>query len=54
MFKFKFEKLNKGENFDGLDLLTKLLTHKTTNSTASLIQEISSETSSIYFIYINA
>ncbi len=52
MFKFKFEKQNKCENFDGLDLLTKLLTPNSnssnqSNPSAPLIQEISSETSKI-------
>jgi hypothetical protein len=54
MFKFKFEKQTKGENFDGLDLLTKLLTPNNSNSsktTAPLIQEISTETCMYYFFF---
>ena len=46
MFKFKFLKAIKGEHFDGLDLLTKLLTPNTAvkeNPTRPLIEEISSE-----------
>lgn len=42
-FKFKYEKANKGENFDGLDLLTKLLTAPTNKKTSLLIEEISNE-----------
>lgn len=44
IFKFKFEKQTKNENFSGLDLLTKLLTpisSKSSNPTRPLIQEIS-------------
>ena len=41
MFKFKFQKENKGENFQGLDLLTKLLTPKAKEKTTGpLIEEL--------------
>lgn len=44
-FKFKFEKANVGEQFEGLDLLTKLLTSNKPSkqkATGALIEEISS------------
>ena len=44
VFKFKLEKANKGEHFDGLELITKLLTPETSSShnkpTAPLIEEL--------------
>ena len=43
MFKFKYEKANKGEHFEGLDLITKLLTphdQSKTNKTRPLIEEL--------------
>lgn len=45
MFKFKLEKANKGEHFDGLELITKLLTpvsgdSKQQQQTVPLIEEL--------------
>ena len=41
MFKFKYEKETKGEQVDGLDLITKLLTpHSAKSKTGVLIEEL--------------
>jgi len=49
MFKFKFEKEIKGQNFQGLDLLTKLLTPRSNVSSAGpLIQELDSITPTFF------
>ena len=43
-FKFKYLKCNQGENFEGLDLITKLLTApSSTNKAKQLIEEVAND-----------
>ena len=56
MFKFKLEKANKGEHFDGLELITKLLTpvsgdSKQPQQTVPLIEELDIKDAKGYYYY---